>query len=167
MEGVGLCFHIDEERRDLLSASDAHLDLWRTAGKAFGVRRFACIDLSGQVTAIPDGSIVFDLHESLAEFEGAHPEERIVFCESPWSIPAGVERGQLGDFVHPLAPCWYVFGPNHGLEPADAGRSVWLSVNQPWTEAPTNAARNPSLYPNQVAALVLWDRWRQLHGGEA
>ena len=70
-----------------------------------------------------DSNIVLEFWDSLAELEGAYPDQKFVYLENEKTfIDDDLSHSYLQDYVHP-AEAIYVTGPNSGSEDVLIGKT--------------------------------------------
>ena len=149
---AGICFHFEDNDRDVWSGRSIDLDAWLYACLAFGVDNKVVVDLTSEGLRVPNIETV----KSLEAFEEAHLGERILYLETPWSFTK-FEPTKLPDFQHP-EDCWYVFGPAGGFRPDERPDLEWLTVPQLGSLDGTHVAMHSVHVVGVVLAHRYWQR---------
>lgn len=109
---VGICFHFEDNYRDVYSGRQIDLDAWRYVGKGFGVSDFAMIDCcsGGANAAMMDTEVAFEKFDDFQSFLAAKPGIVHVQVEPSWAVPDGQTVTDVDQFTHPSGDVWYCFG---------------------------------------------------------
>lgn len=131
VENIGLCFHFENNERDMWSGRAIDLDLWRVPAKAQGIAKFAIIDESDCRYRWTDSEVTLEEYDSLEDFEKAHVGDQLVYVERRKTVSGLPNHYDVRHYPFNFDEMtWFIVGPASGLRPADSDERTWVYLPQ-------------------------------------